>query len=180
MRTDAALLLVVVISGCGGDDASSTSSSSSSSGASASSSSGSSGPVDGIPAGDPTAFNAWLQKKEYTAWRKESAPHPSAGPHGATVLTYLAPKLDGSLAAGSAEHPRGSAAVKEFIANGQVTGWAAYVKTQDASDTGKGWYWYEVFDSKPGASPIEGQGKTTCTGCHSAGKDFVRSPYPLQ
>lgn len=136
--------------------------------------------VDGIPAGDPAAFNAWLQKKEYTSWPKESAPHPSTGPHSSSVLTYLNPKLDASLTAGNAEHPKGSAAVKEFLSNGQVTGWAAYVKTEDASNAGNGWYWYEVFDVTPGASSIEGQGKTTCTGCHSAGKDFVNTPHPLQ
>lgn len=82
--------------------------------------------------------------------------------------------------AGAAEHPKGSAAVKEFLSNGQVTGWAAYVKTEDASASGTGWYWYEVFSLDANASAIEGQGKATCTGCHSGGKDFVLSPYPLQ
>jgi hypothetical protein len=195
MKHGPLLVLVTAIAACGSDDPASPtpSSSSSSSSGSASSSSGSTSSssgtttipttpttVDGIPARDPAAFHAWLQTKEYAAWPKESAAHASTGPHAASVLTHLAPKLDASLKAGNAEHPKGSAAVKEFLSNGQVTGWAAYVKTEDTSEGGQGWYWYEVFSVEPGGSTIEGQGKTTCTGCHSGGKDFVMSPYPLQ
>lgn len=135
--------------------------------------------VDGIPT-SAAAMNAFLQKKEYSTWAKESAPHKSTGPHGGMVLTYLNPKLDASLKAAAAEHPVGSASVKEFYTGGNLSGWAAYVKTQAASDGGKGWYWYEVFDTAPGATSIEGQGAGTCTGCHSAGKDYVQIPYPLQ
>lgn len=40
-----------------------------------------------------------------------------------------------------------------------MTGWAAYVKTRDASEAGEGWYWYEVLSVEPGGSPIEGQGE---------------------
>jgi hypothetical protein len=134
-----------------------------------------------IPAGDPAALNAWLQKKPYLSWPHESAPHPSTGPHTSdAVLTYVDPKLDASMKAGNAEHPVGAAAVKEFITKGQLSGWAAYVKTQPKSDGGKGWYWYEVFGVQPGASTIAGQGHTTCTGCHAGGKDFVLTPYPLR
>ena len=139
--------------------------------------------IDGVPAGDPAAMNAWLQKKEYQAWSKESAPRPftaGAGGHSGTVRAYLNPKLDASMKGGGAEHPKGSAAVKEFLDGATLKGWAAYVKTQDTSDAGKGWYWYEVFDVSPGASAIGGQGSSTCTGCHSSGKDFVRVPYPLK
>lgn len=189
--------VVMTAVACGGDDPASPSPSASSSGSSSSgstssssgaasssgtatSSSGGATTIEGIPAGDPTAFNAWLQKKEYAAWPKESAPHASTGPHASSVLTHLNPKLEASMKAGAVEHPKGSAAVKEFLSNGQVTGWAAYVKTADASASGTGWYWYEVFSTGANASAIEGQGKTTCTGCHSGGKDFVLSPYPLQ
>jgi hypothetical protein len=90
------------------------------------------------------------------------------------------PKLDASMMAGNAEHPIGAAAVKEFLQGDALTGWAMYIKTQETSDGGKGWYWYEVFDVTPGASAIGGQGSSTCTGCHSSGKDFVRVPYPLE
>lgn len=189
--------------GCGGDDPSTpgptSSSSGSSGGASSSGASGSSGTsgssgsssgtsggamvFDGVPAGDPAAMNAWLQKKEYQAWPKDSAPRPfepGAGGHSGSVRTYLSPTLDASMKGSGAEHPKGVAAVKEFLSGDQLTGWAAMVKTEDASDGGKGWYWYEVFDVSPGASAIGGQGSSTCTGCHSTGRDFVRTPYPLK
>lgn len=137
--------------------------------------------VNGIPTSG-VEMNAFLQKKAYGAWVKESKIHTSTGPHGNLVLTFLNPELDASLKAGNAEHPVGAASVKEFYdgAN-KVNGWAAYVKTQAASDGGKGWYWYEVFDATPGADPAsEGLGDTTCTGCHARGRDYVRIPYPLQ
>lgn len=139
--------------------------------------------IDGVPAGDFAAVNAWLQKKEYQAWAKESAPRaftPGAGGHSGTVRAYLNPTLDASMKAGNAEHPKGAASVKEFLQGETLTGWAMYIKTQDASDGGKGFYWYEVFDTTPGASSIGGQGSATCTGCHASGKDFVRVPYPLE
>src|SRR5688500_17644255 len=118
---------------CGNDDtgtpassASSSSGSASSSGSSSSSgspSSASGGPttIDGIPARDPAALNAWLKTKVYASWPKESAAHASTGPHSSSVLTHLSPKLDQSMSAGNAEHPKGSAAVKEFLSNGEVT-----------------------------------------------------------
>lgn len=155
---------------------SSSSSSSSSGGAAAE---GGAAASSDVPA-EPTALNAWLQTGAYKAWPHESAPHPSAGPHGGSVQTYINEALDASLAAGSAEHPKGAAAVKELFTSGTVSGWAVLVKTQDASEQGNGFYWYEVFDTAPGASPIDGQGLGTCTGCHSSGSDYVRAPYPLQ
>jgi hypothetical protein len=139
------------------------------------------GTIDGIPFGDPAAFNDWLHTGEYKTWPHESAPHASTGPHGSSVQAYLSPKLDASLTAGDAAHPAGSAAVKEFVDNGTVSGWAAMIKTQDDSAGGDGWYWYEVFDASPGATAaFEGLGHTTCKGCHAAGRDFVRIPHPLQ
>lgn len=137
-------------------------------------------PAEGLPAPEPAAVNTWLQSKSYRAWRHESAPHPSTGPHGGSVQTYLNASLDASLGAGQAEHPSGAVSVKEFFEGGQLAGWAFMMKTQSASDGGKGWYWYEVFDVQPGAAPIEGQGIRSCTTCHGQGTDYVRVPYPLQ
>lgn len=145
--------------------------------------SGSNDAIDGIPHGDPAAFNAWLQRREYEAWPKESAPRaftPGAGGHSGSVRTYLNPTLDASMRAGSAEHPKGAASVKELYDGATLTGWAAYVKTEDASASGSGFYWYEAFGTSPDARSIAGQGSAVCTGCHSSGKDFVRTPYPLK
>lgn len=138
---------------------------------------------DGVAAGDPAAINVWLQKKEYKTWAAESKSRPftpGAGGHSGNVRTFLGPKLDASMKAGNAQHPVGAAAVKEFLQGDTITGWAAYVKTDADSNGGKGWYWYEVFSATPGASSIGGQGSATCTGCHSSGKDYVRTDYPLK
>jgi hypothetical protein len=136
--------------------------------------------VQGIPT-DNAGMNAFLQRREYASWAKESRPHPSTGPHGSTVLTFINPKLDASLKAGATEHPVGAASVKEFFDDaGKVNGWASYVKALSGSDSGNGWYWYETFDATPGAGASEGRGNRVCTGCHSQGRDYVRIPYPLQ
>lgn len=130
------------------------------------------------PPTEPDALLRWLQAGGYIDWAAESASHPSAGPHGGRVRTFLNPELFASLAAGEAQHPAGAAAVKELYFNGDtVRGWAVMVKLQADSDRGRGWYWYETFGS---GAPLEGVGLGTCTGCHSAGRDFVRIPFPLQ
>jgi hypothetical protein len=181
MTISATGMSVLVIAGALVSCSSSPGSESSSSGGSGADGGGTM--TDGVPAGDPAAVNAWLQKKEYQAWPKESAARaftPGAGGHSGTVRAYLNPKLDASMTAGNAEHPIGAAAVKEFFQGDTLTGWAAYVKTQDKSDGGKGWYWYETFGVTPGASSIGGQGSGTCTGCHSSGRDFVRVTHPLK
>ncbi len=130
---------------------------------------------------EPVALNAFLQRGDYKTWKHESAAHPSTGPHAASVLTFLDPTLDASLAART-DHPVGAAAVKEFLSpKGEITGWAVEVKLEADSNGGQGWYWYEIFSAKPGASASsQGKGNGVCTGCHSQGRDYVRIPYPLQ
>ncbi len=131
----------------------------------------------------PAALQTWLRTRAYTCWARESAAHPSAGPHGGNVRVYLNGALDRSLADGADEHPPGSVAVKELFGSGKdtVTGWAVGVKTSGASDGGRGWYWYEAFDTNATpSSTIEGQGKPLCSSCHAAGRDFVLVPHPLR
>jgi hypothetical protein len=186
--------------------ATSSSSSSSSSGSSTSGSSGSttSGSTSsgeapkGMPAdcanGDEGAappvtsaeLNAWLQKKTYQCWARESQVHASTGPHGGNVRVYLNKTLVSSLGGGgggAAENAEGSVAVKEFFGSGKetVTGWAVGVKTQAASANGQGWYWYEVFNAAPNAPAASaGQGTSLCSNCHRGGKDYVLIPFPLR
>ncbi len=124
------------------------------------------------------ALQAWLRAGNYLGWPSESARHPSAGPHGGMVRTFVNPALFDSLSTEQAQHPAGAAAVKELYFSGQtVRGWAVMVKLQADSDGGQGWYWLEDFGS---GRPIEGIGHPTCTGCHSLGRDYVRIPFPLQ
>lgn len=132
-----------------------------------------------IPTSGPEML-AWLQAGNYLDWMRESALHPSRGPHAQQVLTYINDPLLASLEAGNASHPAGSAAVKElFNRSGDLVGWAAMVKAQEDSDGGNGWYWYEGLS-------LSGFGLSICTNCHGrdgsdvTSKDFVLSPYPLQ
>jgi hypothetical protein len=129
-----------------------------------------------VPASPDTLF-AYLQSRSYQRFSAESAPHPSAGPHG-DVRAFLNPALESSLAAGDATHPVGAAAVKELYSGGAVSGWAVSVKV-GAGTGGQSWYWYEVFSTSSGDDPIEGVGNSICTGCHAGGVDFVLVAYPL-
>ncbi len=55
------------------------------------------------------------------------------------------------------------------------------MKTAAASDDGKGWYWYEVKSTTDNRRPVAAaNGVTLCSGCHTAGRDFVLSTYPLE
>lgn len=135
---------------------------------------------DAIPT-EPAALQAWLAARRYEGWPAESARHPSAGPHGGSVRTFVSPSLAASLAAGT-DHPRGAAAVKELYGSGTtVTGWAVSVKLADDSADGANWYWYEAFSTEPDAeADYEGQGLELCTDCHGAGEDQILIPFPLQ
>lgn len=127
-----------------------------------------------VPITAPELF-AWLQAGNYRDWPAESGLHPS--PVHGTVRVFVAPTLLGSLEAGLPSHPVGAAAVKELYSRGELVGWSVMVKVQDDSDGGKGWYWYEGFGASPGYS---GRGLPVCIGCHSLGRDFFRSNFPLQ
>jgi hypothetical protein len=131
----------------------------------------------------PADLQAWLIAGHYRSWAHESKPHESAGPHGDAVKTFVSPSLRASLQAGGAPHPEGAAAVKElYNAAGKHTGWAVSVKVKADSASGKGWYWYEVLSTAPGAKPAyEGVGKELCRDCHTErGSDQVLIPFPLQ
>jgi len=128
-----------------------------------------------------TALFRYLSCGAYRSLAAESGAHPSAGPHGALVRVRLNAALDRSLADGNAEHPAGSAAIKEiFDEQSMPAGWSVMVKTEADSDRGRGWYWYETFSPADGRAVASGQGASVCTGCHSAGADFVQTAYPLR
>src|SRR4051812_24096108 len=139
MRMTTATLLLSCVVACSADDASAPSGTTDGPAATTDSGGapadrvdggGSVDPVDGVDGGNavngvPTNaadMNAFLQQRGYASWAKESAQHPSTGPHGGIVLTYVNPELDASLKAGNAEHPSGAAAVKEFYSGGKVSG----------------------------------------------------------
>lgn len=120
----------------------------------------------------------WLVAEPYLDWPSESGIHRSTGPHFGDVQTWVTPALLDSLEAGNAEHPAGSATVKELYGSGsERRGWSVSVKLADLSQGGEQWYWYEWFN---GSIVASGDGISVCTGCHSGGQDFVLTPIPLQ
>lgn len=140
------------------------------------------GAADTAPT-DPDALNRFLQAGGYKNWPKESQPHETKGSHpGGKVQAWLSPSLAKSLADGAKSHPAGSATVKEQRdGSGKLRGWAVSVKTAADSAGGKSWYWYEVESTAPGAKPtFVGLNAQPCSACHSTGRDFVLTPFPLR
>ena len=118
----------------------------------------------------------WVMAGNYTEWAAEAAQHPSAGPHFTAVRTFVNDVALTSLEAGNAEHPVGSALVKELYGNApEIGGWAVMIKTQPGpgADT---WYWYEWFQ---GTTYADANGIGGCANCHSMGQDYVRTELPL-
>ena len=132
------------------------------------------------------ALFKWLKAGSYKDFpAKESAMHKSAGPHqklGLPVRVFMNDLISESLAAGNAEHPKGSIIVKEmFKKDKSPYGWAVMAKTNDTSDSGEGWFWYEVTDSNDFTKIVaHGNGVTGCFSCHTAGSDYVLSAFPLK
>ncbi len=135
-----------------------------------------------VPPTDEAALLKWLQAGRYKGWAKESAAHPSQGPHPVKVVAHLNPALVRSLTAKAAAHPKGSAAVKELLdADGKPAGWAVSVKTDADSAGGKGWYWYEILGTTAAGRVVaKANGVPLCFGCHTPGRDFVLIPFPLK
>ena len=116
---------------------------------------------------------------------QESDSHPSRGPHsklGWPVRVFIDATTDASLKAGNASHPAGASLVKEMYTEaGVLQGWAVMVKTQADSANGQGWFWYETTNVNDASDIVAaGNGVPLCFGCHSLGKDFVLTGYPLQ
>lgn len=124
----------------------------------------------------------WLADGRYKTWAHESKQHPSDGPHAETVITFLSPLLERSLAMNAKSHPKGVASVKELYKAGKHMGWAVSVKTDADSASGKNWYWYEVFGTAPDAkAPYQGAGVELCRDCHTeGGVDQILVPFPLK
>jgi hypothetical protein len=116
----------------------------------------------------------FLQAKQYATWAKEGDYHKSTGPHGDAVRVYYSPKAAAAVKTGAATLPTGAAVVKELTSGGSLYGYAVWVKVQDASEQGNGFFWYERINQGGGAVNIYGnaRGSSDCVGCHAAGKDY--------
>ena len=142
--------------------------------------------VDEVPT-DADALFGYLQDGKYKSFARESEAHRSVGPHPSpdlvetsTVHAYFNGPMDASLKAGNGTHPKGAAIVKEFYdESNQLSGWAVSVKTDEDSQNGQGWYWYEIVSTTDGSNPVAADnGVALCWGCHLTGRDFVLSSYP--
>jgi len=128
---------------------------------------------------ESAALRAWLRAGYYKPWAAESTPHPSAGPHGTLVRTFVNDVAFASLAAGHASHPAGAALVKELYFTTDTSTpslWAVSIKTRNDSANGQNWYWWE--------GTLGGFGLSACVPCHrgdfgNPSRDFVLTPYPL-
>lgn len=129
----------------------------------------------------------YLQQEKYKNFKNhESVTHPSAGPHtkeGLPVKVFMNDRLAMSLKNNNQEHPLGSAVVKEmYNIDNNLAGWAVMVKTDDKTDDGNGWFWYEVTSTTDGSQiPASGNGVPGCIGCHMiGGRDLIRTTFPLK
>jgi len=137
--------------------------------------------ADTVPTA-PQALFDYLQAGRYKSFTHESAAHSSRGEHLVTVIAYFNAILHSSMTAGNTAHPRGAAAIIEMLdEDDALTGWGVSVKTHAASLDGKGWFWYEVLRTADAESPTAANwGVSSCLGCHTSGRDFVLSNYPLR
>jgi hypothetical protein len=115
----------------------------------------------------------FLEAKQYAAWAAEPDYHLSAGPHGDGVRVFYSDKAAAALSAKQASFPAGAAVVKELTSQGFLYGWAVWVKVQEDSDDGRGFYWYELI--KPDIVYGDERGSNDCVGCHTTDHDFLLS-----
>jgi hypothetical protein len=114
---------------------------------------------------------AWLEAGFYESWACE--PEAVAGRTPAHGERNRICTNDALAAApvGEGPYPVGAAAVKEVVDDaGNIRIHAVYRKV-DAAAGGDSWYW---FEGNRGNIVANGEGDSTCTGCHSsAPRDFV-------
>ena len=152
-----------------------------SAGADASGASGSSAPLTLDAPDNERELRAFLDAKQYATWAKEAEYHASTGPHGEAVRVYYGPKAAAALSTGAATLPAGAAAIKELTSGGAIYGHSVWVKVQDTTDSGNGFFWYEVIAQGGGKFAIYGnsRGSSDCVGCHQTGKDYNLSTLPF-
>lgn len=129
-----------------------------------------------LPPTEAGPLEAWLADGTYLAWAAESAVHGTSGPHGDGVRTFVNTSTLDAFAADATVFPAGAALVKELYSGDALDGWAVMVKVAEG-EGGATWYWYERLGASVYA---DGTDEALCTGCHASGRDFVRTPYPLQ
>jgi len=140
-----------------------------------------------LPADAPLEADAyadlmgWLVSGGHKGWVCESAVHRSAqGPNG--VRIYVNDLLAASLTSGDSEHPVGAMSVRELYEDDLLTphGFAVAIKTRSGFEPADNWFWLEVFGLEADSQPIIAEHAAPgCMDCHSEGRDFIRSTWPL-
>ncbi len=132
-----------------------------------------------VPA-DAAKLNAYLISGQYKSWNGEPAVKNGTSAHQPRVRAFANPILEAAIKQSATNYPIGSATVKELYTGSDVLqGWAVAVKTANNRNP-QDWYWYEVFSTAPGGSPVvSSNGASGCVGCHSAGTDYVRTRFPF-
>jgi len=131
-----------------------------------------------VPPHRPGALLRWIREGSWRdTWTAEPRVHESAGPHGGRVRTWYNPTLVEDLAAGRKTFRKDAAMVKALYGSGSTKplGWAAMVKVKDGR-AARNWYFFETTDGRLDGA-ISGRGADGCAGCHSAGRDYLRSRF---
>jgi hypothetical protein len=139
----------------------------------------STGPVGEVSDTSEAGVTEFLKAASYREWAtKQAAPIDSVSAHESKTQTYFDDAAAAAAKAGEARFPKGSVIVKEIFEADGVTlrGKALMAKVADAAGGGA-WLWFEGF-LPDYDDPYYGVGHTTCTGCHEAGTDFVRTAVP--
>ncbi len=136
-------------------------------------------PTAEVPA-DAAKLNAYLTSGQYKTWNGEPAVKNGSSAHQPRVRSFANPILEAAIKQNATGYPIGSATVKELYNGSDVLqGWAVSVKTANNRNA-QDWYWYEVFSTAPGGTPVvSSNGASGCAGCHSAGTDYVRTRFPF-
>jgi hypothetical protein len=122
-----------------------------------------------LPPRGSTDIVTWLEAAHYNTWQCEPEPHDARprSPHGRNRICsndLLASST------GDGPFPVGAAGVKEIFDGSSISLYAVYRKVADGTG-GNTWYW---FEGDRGDVIANGEGDSTCTGCHGgAPRDFV-------
>jgi hypothetical protein len=112
----------------------------------------------------------WLEAGHYQSWACEPEAHPPRSPSAHGKNRICSNDLLAQ-ASGTPAYPVGATSVKEiFDDSGRLSLYAVSRRVDDGSDGGS-WYWFEGSRDRIVSN---GEGDSTCTGCHSrAPRDFV-------
>lgn len=132
------------------------------------------------PGTAPEAIQAWLVAGGYEGWPKESGAIPSSA-FGA-ARTFFSPALARSVSEGAERHPVGAVAVREYYGpDFETLRGYAYLLRVDEGQGPESWFWLESWSLEAEGEPqVAGFGVSTCAGCHTEGRDFIQTGWPLR